>query len=116
LGASGLEWAIIAGAVVALAAAMTHYFHVQVDHRQNCGDAIMFLITATAQSVQASAQNAVGMTTAGWIFMAIAWITIISIAVFCYRKILQKASERRQRELLESPPLGLDMEHKKVYK
>jgi hypothetical protein len=95
---------------------MTHYFHVQVDHQQNRGDAIMFLITATIQSAQASAQNAVGMTTAGWIFISIAWITIISLAVFCYRKVLQTASERRQRELLEAPPLAQDMKRKKVYK
>jgi hypothetical protein len=77
---------------------------------------MMFLIATTVQSAQASAQNAVGMTTAGWIFIAIAWTTIISIAVFCYRKVLQKASERRQRELLESPPLGQDMKRKKIYK
>ncbi len=77
---------------------------------------MMFLIIATAQSAQTSSQNAVGLTTAGWIFISIAWITIISIAVFCYRKVLQKASERRQRQLLESPPFGQDMKHKKVYK
>ena len=77
---------------------------------------MMFLIAATVQNTQASAQNAVGLTTAGWIFLAIAWTTIISLAVFCYRKVLQKASERRQRELLESPPLGQDMKSKKVHK
>jgi hypothetical protein len=45
------------------------------------------------------------MTTAGWIFMASAWTMIISVAVFCYRKVLQKAAEKRQRTLLESPSL-----------
>jgi hypothetical protein len=77
---------------------------------------MMFLIAATVQNTQASVQNAVGLTTAGWIFFAIAWTVIISVAVFCYRKVLQKASERRQRELLESPPLGQDMKRKKVHK
>jgi hypothetical protein len=95
---------------------MMAYIHFEVDHQQNFGEAMMFLITATVLSAQTSAQNAVGMTAAGWIFISIAWITIISIAVFCYRKVLQKASERRQRQLLESPPLGQDGKHKKVYK
>ncbi len=77
---------------------------------------MMFLIAAIAPGAQASAQNAVGITAAGWIFLAIAWTAIISVAIFCYRKVLQKASERRQRELLESPSLGQDMKRKKVHK
>jgi hypothetical protein len=94
---------------------MRPYIHVQAAHK-TFGDAMMFLIAVTLQSTQASAQNAFGLTTAGWIFLAIAWTAIISVAVFCYRKVLQKASERRQRELLESPPLGQDMKRKKIYK
>ena len=28
-----------------------------------------------------------GMTTAGWIFLALAWTLITSLVVFCFRKI-----------------------------
>ncbi|MCI0693079.1 hypothetical protein L0337_13865 [candidate division KSB1 bacterium] len=71
----------------------------------------MLFIQETAQSL--TGQPA-GMTAAGWIFIAIAWMTIISIAVFCYRKVLQITEERRQKELLESPPLAQEVKHEKV--
>ena len=70
---------------------------------------------AAAQTAQSLSDQPVGMTTSGWIFMAIVWTTIISVAVFCYRKILQKAFERRRhRELLESPPLAQEVDHEKI--
>jgi hypothetical protein len=75
------------------------------------------LIQEAAQAAQRLSDDPVGMTTRGWIFMGIAWTTIISVAVFCYRKVLQKAFEqRRQRELLESPPLTQEVNHEKVAK
>lgn len=70
----------------------------------------MFFIQETAQS------QPVGMTTAGWVFIAIAWTAIISIAVFCYRKVLQKAEEQKQQALLESPPLAQEVRNEKISK
>jgi cell division protein FtsN len=73
----------------------------------------MPFIQETAQSL---ADQPAGMTAAGWFFIAIAWTTIISIAVFCYRKVLQKAEKRKQQALLESPPLAQEVRHEKVSK
>lgn len=46
------------------------------------------------QADQALAKEAQGLTAAGWFFVALAWTTIVSMAVFCYRKVLSKAEER----------------------
>lgn len=62
----------------------------------------MLLFHEVVQSAQSFSDKPVGLTTAGWIFISIAWTTIISLAVFCYRKVLQKAAEKRQRALSES--------------
>lgn len=74
------------------------------------------LVQEAAQTAQSLSDKAVGMTTKGWIFMSIAWTTIITVAVFCYRKILQKAFERRQRELPESRPLSQEVSHEEATK
>ena len=74
------------------------------------------LIQEAAQTAQSLSDEGVGMTTRGRIFISIAWATIISVAVFCYWKILRKAFERRQRQLLESPPLGQEVIDEKVPK
>ncbi|MCG3119107.1 MAG: hypothetical protein ALAOOOJD_01438 [bacterium] len=68
------------------------------------------IIQVAAQTVS---NPALGMTTAGWIFMSLAWLTIISVAVFCYRKVLQKAAEKQRRALLESPSLHEQMTEKR---
>ena len=62
----------------------------------------MLLLHEVVQVTQTLSDKPIGMTTAGWIFISIAWTTIISIAVFCYRKVLQKAAEKRRRALSES--------------
>lgn len=62
----------------------------------------MLLLHEVVQVTQTLSDKPVGLTTAGWIFISIAWTTIISLAVFCYRKVLQKAAEKRRRALLES--------------
>lgn len=62
----------------------------------------MLLFHEVVQSAQSFSDKPVGLTTAGWIFISIAWTTIISLAVFCYRKVLQKAAEKRRRALSES--------------
>ncbi len=62
----------------------------------------MLLFHEVVQTTQVLSDKPVGMTTAGWIFISIAWTTIISLAVFCYRKVLQKAGEKRRRALSES--------------
>ena len=74
------------------------------------------LIQESAQTAQSLSDEAVGMTTRGWIFISIAWATIISVAVFCYWKILQKAFGRRQRPSLESTPLSQEVIDEKVPK
>jgi hypothetical protein len=72
------------------------------------------LIQHAIQIAQSLSDEPVGMTTRGWIFMSIAWTTIISVAIFCYRKILQRAFERRQRESLESPSLSQEVDNEEV--
>lgn len=62
----------------------------------------MLLLHEVVQVTQTLSDKPIGMTTAGWIFISIAWTTIISLAVFCYRKVLQKAAEKRRRALSES--------------
>lgn len=62
----------------------------------------MLLLHEVVQVTQTLSDKPIGMTTAGWIFISIAWTTIISLAVFCYRKVLQKAAEKWRRALLES--------------
>ncbi len=69
----------------------------------------MLLFHEVAQTAPAFSDQLAGMTAAGWIFMAIAWTTIISVAVFCYRKVLQKAAEKRQRVLREASPFNEQM-------
>jgi hypothetical protein len=72
----------------------------------------MLFIQETARSLS---DQPAGMTAAGWIFIAIAWTAIISVAVFCYRKVLQKAEERKQQALLASPPLAQELKHEKIH-
>jgi hypothetical protein len=55
----------------------------------------MFLSQEAAEAIRTSTENSAGLTTAGWIFVTIAWTTIIGVAVFCYSKVLQKAAARR---------------------
>lgn len=75
---------------------------------------MLFLILHAIQTAQSLSDEPVGMTRRGWIFMCIAWATIISVAIFCYRKILQRAFERRQRESLESPSLSQEVDNEEV--
>jgi hypothetical protein len=72
------------------------------------------LLQEAAQTAQALPDQPVGLTAGGWVFISIAWATIISLAVFCYRKVLQKAAEKRQEALLESPSLTERMTDKKA--
>lgn len=62
----------------------------------------MLLLHVLVSTTQSASQPSLGMTTAGWIFMAFAWTTIISVAVFCYRKVLQKAAEKRRQALSDA--------------
>lgn len=71
------------------------------------------MIAIIQTATQTVSNPALGMTTAGWIFMSLAWLTIISVAVFCYRKVLQKAAEKRRRAQLESPALNESMAEKR---
>ena len=66
----------------------------------------MLLLHEVVQVTQTLSDKPIGMTTAGWIFISIAWTTIISLAVFCYRKVLQKAAEKRRRALSETSSLN----------
>ena len=34
-----------------------------------------------------------GMTTAGWLFLATAWTSITILVVFCFRRVLQTGSK-----------------------
>ncbi len=74
----------------------------------------MLLLHEVVQVTQTLSDKPIGMTTAGWIFISIAWTTIISIAVFCYRKVLQKAAEKRRRALSETSSLNAPMLEQKT--
>ena len=62
----------------------------------------MLLFHEAVQTAQSLSNKPVGMTTGGWIFMSVVWTTVISLAVFCYRKVLQKAEEKRRRAFIET--------------
>lgn len=47
---------------------------------------------------QTGTSQAHGLSTAGWIFISIAWFTIISVAVFCYGKVIRLAEARKKVE------------------
>ena len=55
-----------------------------------------FLLSAAAGIDQGAGVQAQGLTTAGWIFVSTAWVCIISIAVFCYRKVILKSEHKRR--------------------
>lgn len=74
----------------------------------------MLLLHEVVQVTQTLSDKPIGMTTAGWIFISIAWTTIISLAVFCYRKVLQKAAEKRRRALSETSSLNAPMLEQKT--
>ena len=74
----------------------------------------MLLLHEVVQVTQTLSDKPIGMTTAGWIFISIAWTTIISLAVFCYRKVLQKAAEKRRRALSETSSLNAPRREQKT--
>ncbi len=53
-------------------------------------------IQDAAKTASALPDNTKGLTTAGWIFISIVWTIIISLLIFCYHKIFQKAAEKKQ--------------------
>lgn len=56
----------------------------------------MLLPDALVQVDQTLSNQAQGLTAAGWFFVTLAWTTIISTAIFCYRKVLHKSEERKR--------------------
>lgn len=64
-------------------------------------------ITPTASSLF---DRFTGITAKDWIVVGVfaAWMSIIYIFAFRCHKVQQMAEEKRQRELLESPPLSLE--------
>ena len=56
-------------------------------------------MVAFQEVIDATGKQPTGLTVGGWIFLSVAWTTIIGVAVFCYRKVLQKAVEKRRRGL-----------------
>lgn len=77
---------------------------------------MMLFIQEAAETTKALPNSTGGLTTAGWIFVSIAWTTIMSMLIFCYRKVLQKAAERRQNVQGESSALGKEVHHEEVSK
>ena len=57
----------------------------------------MALLSCVGILAVQSGSGHTGLTAGGWMFVAIAWATIISVLVFCYRKVIQKADERKRR-------------------
>jgi hypothetical protein len=57
---------------------------------------MLFLLSAVIGFDQADGAQIHGLTTAGWIFISAAWISIIGLAVFCYRKVIMKSEQKRR--------------------
>ncbi|NUO80707.1 hypothetical protein HUU05_11555 [candidate division KSB1 bacterium] len=55
-----------------------------------------FLLSAIPGIDQTASTQVSGLTTAGWIFVSTAWLVIISVAAFCYRKVIQKSEQNRR--------------------
>ncbi len=55
-----------------------------------------FLSSVALVIDQTAGAQAQGLSTAGWIFVSTAWICIISVAVFCYRKVIMKSEQKRR--------------------
>lgn len=56
----------------------------------------MLLFFPTAIMPQTGAGTEPGLSTAGWIFISFAWAAIISVAVFCYSKVIRIAEQRKR--------------------
>lgn len=50
----------------------------------------------SANAVGSMSEGVTGLTLGGWIFISIAWTGVLSLLIFCYRRIWQKAAERKQ--------------------
>ena len=60
------------------------------------------LIQDSTHVVKSLSEGATGLTLTGWIFISVVWTIIISLLIFCYRKILQKAAEKKQQANFQS--------------
>lgn len=58
----------------------------------------MLWFISSALMEQTGSASAHGLTTAGWIFISLAWITIISVAAFCYSRVIRIAEANRRAE------------------
>lgn len=55
----------------------------------------MPLFSAPLLILQTDPASAHGLNTAGWIFISIAWLAIISVAVFCFGKVIRLAEAKK---------------------
>ncbi len=62
----------------------------------------MLLSSASFILTQTNPAAVHGLNTAGWIFISLAWISIISVAVFCYSKVIRIAEQRKRERALQS--------------
>lgn len=63
---------------------------------------MILIVQDSTTAVGSLSEVATGLTLGGWIFISIAWTGIISLLIFCYRKILQKAAEKKQQTKSQS--------------
>lgn len=56
----------------------------------------MLLSSAAILAMQTAPASAQGLNTAGWIFISSAWLTIISVAVFCFSKVIRLAEAKKR--------------------
>ncbi len=63
---------------------------------------MILFVQESANAVKSISENSTGLTLGGWIFISIAWTCVISLFIFCYRKILQKPNDKKQQGEFES--------------
>jgi len=63
---------------------------------------MILLLQESTNVVSATSNGGTGLTLAGWIFISIAWTSVLGLLIFCYRKILQKAAEKKQQAKFQS--------------
>lgn len=56
----------------------------------------MLLLGAISNLTLANLTTDLGLNLGGWIFISLAWISIISIAIFCFSKVIGLAEAKKR--------------------
>ena len=76
---------------------------------------MIVLIQEAVSAAEPALEDIEGMKTGGWIFISLAWTVITSLVVFCYRKILKIAEQRRTQNRLSLEENSREVENERIY-